>query len=96
GGPYDGTYEQDWEFVKEHGDLDECNGRQGVTLEFPGGTYYYVITDDYPSIPTCFWGDVVDSFVRDVPGSTGPQEEAPGIAPPKPIDELVPPPGFDI
>ena len=41
GGKYDGTFTQDYEFTKGGGDLDECNGRTGVTPEFPDGTYYY-------------------------------------------------------
>ena len=61
-GAYDGTYVQDYEYVAGSGTLDECNGRTGVTPEFPGGTYYYVITDDYPSVPRCFVGTPDDSF----------------------------------
>ena len=33
------------------GDLDECNGRAGPTPEYPDGTYYYVLTDDFPFVP---------------------------------------------
>lgn len=55
-GPYTGVYTADWEYVEGLGDLDECNGRDGITPEYPDGTYYYVITDDYPSIPRYFRG----------------------------------------
>lgn len=55
-GTHDGTYIQDYEFVDGLGDLDECNGRTGVTPEFPDGTYYYVITSDFPVTPNCFKG----------------------------------------
>lgn len=55
-GTYDGTYIQDYEYIEGLGDLDECNGRTGVTPEFPGGTYYYVITSDFPVTPNCFAG----------------------------------------
>src|SRR5205823_3056250 len=34
GGTYDGRYTQDYEFVNALGDLDEANGRFGVTPEF--------------------------------------------------------------
>jgi len=51
-----GTFTQDWEYVAGSGDLDECNGRTGVTPEFPGGTYYYAITDTYPFIQRCVKG----------------------------------------
>ena len=40
GGKYDGMFVQDYEFIKDSGDLDECNGREGVTPEYPDGTYY--------------------------------------------------------
>ncbi len=28
--------------------LDECNSRNGVTPEFPGGTYHCFATDTHP------------------------------------------------
>lgn len=61
-GTYNGKYEQDYEYVSTLGDLDECNGRTGVTPEFPGGTYYYVVTASYPAIPRCFKGSPDNSF----------------------------------
>ncbi|QEL54746.1 YHYH protein [Chromobacterium paludis] len=51
-----GTFSQDYQYVAGSGDLDECNGRTGVTPEFPGGIYYYVITDSYPYISRCVKG----------------------------------------
>jgi hypothetical protein len=62
GGSYDGAYTQDWQYVAGSGDLDECNGRTGKTSEFPGGTYYYVLTTDYPYIPRSFHGTPDPSF----------------------------------
>jgi len=53
-----GTFTQDWEYVAGLGHLDECNGRFGVTPEFPGGTYHYVITEAYPFIQRCVKGKV--------------------------------------
>tara|TARA_B100000941_G_scaffold184607_1_gene132698 strand:- start:221 stop:1168 length:948 start_codon:yes stop_codon:yes gene_type:complete len=61
-GAYTGTYTADYEYVSGLGDLDECNGRQGVTPEFPSGTYYYVITTAYPGIPRCFVGTPSSDF----------------------------------
>ncbi|MBC8754521.1 YHYH protein [Kordia sp. YSTF-M3] len=61
-GTYDGTYARDFEYVKGHGDLDEANGRFGKTPEFPKGTYYYVITDSFPSLPRFFVGTPNESF----------------------------------
>lgn len=60
GGSYDGTFTKDWEYVAGSGDLDECNGRYGVTPEFPQGIYHYYITDTYPFIQRCVKGTVVD------------------------------------
>ncbi len=61
-GTHDGTYIQDYEYVQGLGDLDECNGRSGVTPEFPDGTYYYVITADFPVTPNCFKGTPDDDW----------------------------------
>ena len=62
GGFYDGTFREDWEYVGGSGDLDECNGRFGVTPEYPAGTYHYYITDDYPYIPRCVFGTPDGTF----------------------------------
>ena len=61
-GEYTGIYTADYEYVEGLGDLDECNGREGVTNEHPNGTYYYVITDEYPGIPRCFVGSPSNDF----------------------------------
>lgn len=67
GDKYDGTFVQDFEFIKASGDLDECNGRQGVTPEYPEGTYYYVVTDSFPFIPRFFHGKPDASFEKQRP-----------------------------
>jgi hypothetical protein len=72
GGTYDGTFVQDWEYVAGAGDLDECNGREGVTPEYPEGTYYYVLTDAFPFIPRQFRGTPDESFLRHGPPGGGP------------------------
>lgn len=51
-----GHFQQDWEYVSGLGDLDECNGRTGVTPEFPSGIYHYYITQTYPFIQRCVKG----------------------------------------
>lgn len=71
GGKYDGTFGMDWEYVEGLGDLDECNGRFGVTPEFPQGTYYYVITTEFPSIPRMWRGEPDESMRRRGPGGPG-------------------------
>lgn len=53
-----GTFTQDFQYVAGSGDLDECNGRVGVTPEFPNGTYHYYITDTFPFIQRCAKGTV--------------------------------------
>jgi hypothetical protein len=51
-----GTFTQDYQYVADSGDLDECNGRTGVTPEFPSGTYHYMATDTYPYLQRCVKG----------------------------------------
>ncbi len=53
-----GTFAQDWAYVAGSGDLDECNGRFGVTPEFPNGIYHYYATDSYPYLQRCVKGTV--------------------------------------
>jgi len=64
GGTYDGTYNEDYEY-EEWGEnaLDECDGRYGITPEYPDGTYYYVATESFPYIPRCLWGDMDSTFI---------------------------------
>lgn len=50
GGAFDGTYVQDWAYVKGAGDLDECNGAM------VNGTYTYFATDGFPFFPHCLKG----------------------------------------
>ncbi|NNJ28014.1 hypothetical protein LzC2_41250 [Planctomycetes bacterium LzC2] len=66
-GKYDGTFTQDYEYVAGSGDLDECNGRQCVTPEFPEGTYAYFLTDDWPVVPRQFRGTPSEDFFRGPP-----------------------------
>jgi hypothetical protein len=82
GGKYDGTFVQDYEYTSGAGDLDQCNGRTGVTPEFLSGTYYYVITSEFPFIPRCYRGTPDDSFRRRGPGPGGPRSRPPGPRPP--------------
>ena len=52
-----GAFTEDFEYEDGYGDLDECNGRIGVTPEFPGGIYYYMVTDEFPFFSRCLKGD---------------------------------------
>ena len=51
-----GTFVEDWVYAAGSGDLDACNGRYGVTPQFPNGIYHYYVTDDYPYIQRCLKG----------------------------------------
>ncbi len=74
GGNHDGSFVQDFEYVAGLGDLDECNGRFGVTPEFPNGTYQYFVTTNFPFIPRMFRGTPDRSWLRrgPPPGMAGP------------------------
>jgi len=89
GGKYDGAFVQDYEYVEGTGDLDASNGRFGITPEFPEGTYYYVLTAEYPFVPRQFAGTPDASFQRRGPpggGGFGPpgrgRRGGPGMGPP--------------
>lgn len=93
-GEYDGTYTSDYEYVEGSGDLDECNGRDGVTPEFPDGTYHYVLTKDYPFIPRLFRGSPDPSFRKSGPGRRrGPGPGGRPLPPPGGPGGPPPPPG---
>lgn len=64
GGNHDGTFVEDYEYVAGLGDLDQHNGRTGVTPEFPQGTYYYVLTTAFPFIPRSWRGTPDRSFAH--------------------------------
>ncbi len=82
GGRFDGTYNEDYEFAEGHGDLDRCNGRSGVTPEYPNGTYYYVVTTTFPFVPRCFTGTPDASFRQRPPHERGGPGGPPGGGPP--------------
>jgi len=63
GGKYDGNYTQDFEYVPGLGDLDQCNGRFGVTPEFPQGIYHYFCTEDFPRVSR-YWKGIPDPSFR--------------------------------
>ncbi|WP_298356308.1 YHYH protein [uncultured Litoreibacter sp.] len=50
GGAYDGSYNEDFEYVRGYGNLDQCNG---AMLD---GEYVYFATDAYPFYPRCLYG----------------------------------------
>ena len=68
-GDYNRAFVQDYNFIDGHGDLDEYNGRYGITEEYPEGTYYYCITPDFPNMPLYFRGEPNASFQHEGPGN---------------------------
>ena len=86
GGKPDGRFTVDYEFVPGSGDLDECNGRFGVTPEFPNGSYHYFITGEFPFLARSFRGVPDASFSKrggpGGPGGRGPRGGRPGPPPP--------------
>jgi len=77
GGKPDGKYTRDYEFVAGSGDLDDCNGRFGVTPEYPQGTYYYCITEEFPQLARSWHGTPNASFMKRGMGG-GPSGRRPG------------------
>ena len=82
---YNGAYSNDYEYVTGLGTLDEANGRTGITPEYPDGTYYYVLTDAFPSIPRYFRGipstdfTIGSSVTGDCGGADGGDDDNDGI-----------------
>jgi hypothetical protein len=90
GGKYDGRFTGDYEYVAGSGDLDECNGRFGVTPEYPQGIYHYYITDEFPQLARQWRGTPDASFFKRGPGPGGPSgrngppdQRIPGAPPPR-------------
>jgi hypothetical protein len=83
GGKFDGKFVSDYGYVARLGDLDECNGRLGVTSEYPQGIYHYYVTDQFPYIPRFWRGTPDPSFEKQ--GSETPRgRETPPPARPAP------------
>lgn len=55
-GKYDGTYNQDYEYIAGNGVLDKCNGGQ------LNGKYVYFVTESYPFVGRCLWGNISKDF----------------------------------
>ncbi|OAJ34937.1 YHYH protein [Piscirickettsia salmonis] len=61
GGKYDGRFRDDYMYIKNSGDLDECNGMM------VNGVYGYYITATFPYILNCFKGTPDPSFNKKRP-----------------------------
>lgn len=78
GGKYDGAFTADYEFAPGSGDLDECNGRTGITPEYPDGTYYYCVTEEFPFVARAWRGTPDGTFMKGGPGRPGGPGGRPG------------------
>ncbi|MEM9584423.1 MAG: YHYH protein [Pseudomonadota bacterium] len=56
GGAYDGSYNEDFEYLRGYGNLDQCNGAM------MNGQYVYFATDAYPYYPRCLFGTEITHF----------------------------------
>lgn len=72
---YDGTYNEDYEYVGGEGKLDECNGGEWQ------GKYVYFVTDTYPFLSRCLKGEVSEDFNRSNHRQERPRR--PGPRPPR-------------
>jgi hypothetical protein len=63
-GVFDGNYVEDYDYTSSLSELDECGMRFGKTPDYPEGTNYYVLTDNWPYIPRCLKGKFVDNSFR--------------------------------
>ena len=70
-----GAYLEDHEYVSGTGDLDEYNGRDCITPEYPNGTYAYFVTIDanldpvYPYTPGPYYYGIAQGSGNLGPGS---------------------------
>jgi len=92
GGNYDGRFFEDWEWRPGLGSLDQANGRETITPEFPDGTYAYFLTEQWPIVPRYFAGSPDSSF-RVGPAGGPPGGGAGGHRRPPPGGGFGPPPG---
>ena len=65
GGSYNGTYIDDYQYIENSGDLDQCNGM------VINDQYGYYVTDSYPWVLNCFIGSVDNSFSKNAGGGSG-------------------------
>lgn len=58
-GSYDGTYNEDYRFIASSSSLDQCN------MGKLKGHNVYFLTDHYPFVPRCLWGEPSPDFLRE-------------------------------
>ena len=56
GGKHDGSYNEDYLYHPAEGVLDECNGGELF------GKFAYFVTNTYPFVTRCLWGDISSGF----------------------------------
>ena len=57
-GLFDGSFKQDYQYVKASGSLDQCNGGS------LNGKFVYFATKTFPFFPRCHWGNLTRDFLR--------------------------------
>jgi len=77
----DGTFVSDWEFVKDSGQLDECNGT------FIDGKYAYFVTLSYPYIGRCLMGEFTEPRPKGPPPGFRPNGNV-SQRPPRPSNDF--------
>ena len=75
GGSYDGTFVDDYEYVADSGDLDECNGMMQA------GVYGYYVVNEYPWVLACYKGTPHSSFNKTAGGPPSGGGPPPGRGP---------------
>ncbi|MCH2023107.1 MAG: YHYH protein [Saprospiraceae bacterium] len=84
GGNFDlGTYIEDYEYINGSGHLDQYNGRNCITPEYPGGTYAYFITtkaNGDPSFPYVLASEYYGQVAQNAIGPQAGNETIPGNA----------------
>lgn len=63
-GPHDGSFINDYEYVRGAGDLDACNGVEVTTPDYPNGVYAYFLTRKFPVVPRCLVGKIGKGFKK--------------------------------
>lgn len=84
GGFYDGTFIGDYEYSSAKSELGKCNEKFIKTKEFPGGTYAYFLTKEWPVVPRCFIGSPDQSFAKSMNRRNGTGSGNPRFHHPKP------------
>jgi len=65
----DGTFIEDFEYIEGKGTLDQYNGRDCVTPEYPNGVYAYFVTVNPANIDEAVYPYIVGPYYKSKPSS---------------------------